>query len=287
MAMQYIMHFENGDKIHWNLIDNEITRAWIDVIKPRLDMGHDKPIGQHGHWLGCDGVEEATALLKENVKIIKDAGYEITEFETIDRDMLNTLHEEFHALEEPIFLGTADYEPKLDKAIRDVNELVHRIEGMIKTNGNSYWVFQVDTDLNARIPVTDEMRLEHWKFRNTRTSRLLRLGYATIGKNMMHMVNDADPGLWPDKIRPQQNIHTETIIEIATKPIYWADQMNTELSNSIDQFCKDNDIPIPTEPMHRNCIQPLLGEMEEKLTVPELHNLFRNVGMCRVELSGV
>ena len=108
---------------------------------------------------------------------------------------------------------------KLDKAIRDVNELVHRIEGMIKTNGNSYWVFpKVDTDLNARIPVTDEMRLEHWKFRNTRTSRLLRLGYATIGKNMMHMVNDADPDFGLDKIRPQQNIPTETIIEIATKP---------------------------------------------------------------------
>ena len=29
--------------IRSELIDNEITRAWIDVIKPRLDMGYDKP----------------------------------------------------------------------------------------------------------------------------------------------------------------------------------------------------------------------------------------------------
>ena len=156
---------------------------------------------------------------------------------------------------------------------------MHRIEGMIKTNGNSYWVFQVDTDLNARIPVTDEMRLEHWKFRNTRTSRLLRLGYATIGKNMMHMVNDADPGLWPDKIRPQQNIHTETIIEIATKPTYYKGPNEYRTFNSIDLLAKTMTFRFPLNQAHRIVYNPLLGEMEEKLTVIELHNPFRNVGM--------
>ncbi len=287
MARNYLMHFADNSHITFNLYDNPIVDAWIEVTSERIVLGHDKPIGQHGYWANYDDkiapiqtIQNAISTLKGTVDLEFDSN-------NVTREKLNELHDRFHEFEEPLLKGEADYSPQVKQALHDLNECIHQLERTLEQTNNSkisYWVSQVDTDLDRRIKITEEWRKQYWNYTDTQKSCVLRLGYATIGKNAMHMVYDNNPELWPNSIRPQNNIHTETIVEYNPQPYKNSDSMNAGWRRDLEKFCTRNKIEMPTDAKHLHCVQPVIGELEQDLTQTQLAEKFRKIKFNRVEI---
>ena len=289
MARKYLMHFTDGSHITFNLYDNPVVDAWIKVITERLEMGHNKPIGQHGYWTDYDDKIAIIENLEDHCDTLRVGGLIDLEFDpnNVTREKLNELHERFHEFEEPLLKGETDYNVQIKEALHDLNESIHQLERLLDNathSRTSYWVSQVDTDLERRVPIDEELRKKYWNYTDTEKSCVLRLGYATIGKNIMHMVYDDNPELWPDSLRPQNNIHTETIVEYNPWPYKDSDKMNAGWRKDLEAFCKKHEIEMPTQVEHLHCVQPVIGELEEDLTQEQVAEKFRKIKCNRVEL---
>jgi len=287
---EYLMHFEDNSHITFELYDTPVVDAWRKVLTERIELGHNTPIGQHGYWQDFDDKLEFVNTIEAAIAVLNDSKLVDLEFnkDNITRKKLNELHDRFHEFEEPLLLGTQSYSVEVTQALHDLNESIHGLERMFDGATNektSYWVSQVDTDLDRRIPITPEWREEYWKYTNTKKACILRLGYATIGKNMMHLVYDRNPELWPDNVRPQNNIHTETIVEYNAQPYTHADEQNKHWLEDLQKFCKFNSIEYKDlDVQHTHCIQPVLGELVEDLTQQQVAEKFRITKCNRVEL---
>lgn len=304
--MKYVCYFRKDGKedqtLEFEIFDTPIAQAWIDVIRPRLEMGHTTPLSPHGAFPKFDNISDTHYKMKRTVRSLQDMGVRIEwpeDEQDITRELLNRLHEQFHMVEEEILKDPAREKDvtmfDLREQFRTVNYLIHNLESLLDNAVSlSHWVWQVDTDLQNRVALTDEMRREfRWQYFNNYHPCGLVLGYATIGKHLGHAFWDNDIEIIErNMLRPQLNIHTETIMVYEDKQRFdspqQADQAHQQHIQDITDWLQANNISTKVnmgDPKNHAYIQPRIGQCADpNITEEDVYKLFNQWDFYRVGL---
>jgi hypothetical protein len=318
---KYITNWKSdaGDtkSIAFDVLDTPVSRAWIKVIKRKLEQEDVEPkdYSQHGTFPGFDDKHLLNSKILENVKIAQQMVPELqwpTDVDDITRDGLNVLHEHFHEIEEKTFRGLlnnnlTEEQHCIKRAFMDINHHIHEIETILlweslpeekKQNRRAYRVMNFGRyDLDLREPVTPELR-EFWRstyFPNQKPVQLI-LGYATIGKNMYHCTYDNDVQVVKDDmVRPQIDIGGEA--KLVVHEGWYArtpddvERINGEVESKITNFIKQNELEDLVDINDKNHIygqQPQLGIISDEhddWTMADYYEVCSKYNMISVELE--
>jgi len=322
---KYILHWKKPDSeetqtISYDIYDNELTRLWRTVIERKLsqDITEPQDYSQHTSFPAKVNKEEIYNRITHNVNIARKMNPNLEWPETLEeitQDVLNYLHERFHeALEDASSNITfsqkygEDETNQVLKSFKKINHDIHALESAIKTSSldyKSYSNFHVCNfglfDKDLREPVTNELREKY--FRDVELPiwkpAQLWLGYATVGKNMMHCVYDDDPSVVRDNmLRPQLDIGGETMITYHVGNFF--EKTNKNFQNrhemyvkSLKEFIDKHDLSEfvdYTAPEHLYCKNPILGVISDEYNdwgEDDFYNLVTQFKLSSVEIEDI
>ena len=313
--------YPNEVNLTWNIWDNELTDAWATVIRRKLSQETITPqdYSAHSSFPACQDKYKVFSNICRNVEIAKKARPELewpTDINVIDQDKLNYLHERFHESQE-FFLSdleikktlTIDLE-KVRSAFNEINHDIHTLENIIefqardeksKTDRQNYHVINFGLyDGKLRLPVTENMRKEFWRERELPEYKpaQLWLGYATVGKNLLHCVINDDPEVVrDDMLRPQIDIGGETLAIIYNGDYTTSrnehDARHANWQRQLEDFMARHDLyqyVNHNSPEHFYGKQPSLGvcaDEHNSWTEDDYYRLFTEYKLDSVELLDV
>ena len=204
--------FKNGNTAEYKFVDNLIGETMHDLIDHVL-QNDDTLHNQHGSFPALTDFNEILDLLKQRVEEANSKGLNIPSVpDNIDQESLSRIHEAFHLVEEQ-YQATGTHDLSLNRCLRDINSHVHALETSISSNNHNYQVFQIGATHFHKRQVIDAVRRQYFKHETfDPCMSKLSVGYATIGKNLLHCTIDNDKQLVKDNhLRPQLSMSTETV----------------------------------------------------------------------------
>lgn len=312
--------FPNTVTLTWNIWDNELTDAWATVIRRKLSQADITPrdYSAHTSFPACQDKYKIFSDICKNVEIARRLRPELewpSDINQIDQDKLNYLHERFHESQEFVLSNpdarksmTSDGIDQIREAFNKINHDIHSLENIIqfqardeksKTDRQNYHVINFGLyDGDLRLPVTENMRKEFWRERELPEYKAaqLWLGYATVGKNLLHCVINDDPEVVrDDMLRPQIDIGGESLAIINNGDLWKRGRDNHESRHAswqrrLEEFMSRHDLyqyVNHNAPEHFYGKQPSLGvcgDEHNSWTEEDYYRLFTEYKLDSVEL---
>jgi|11_taG_2_1085331.scaffolds.fasta_scaffold00302_12 hypothetical protein len=289
----------SGKRVSFTFTDDIVGRTMFDLIKKR--ERNIRP--SHGSFNMFADAGAIEAKLKDKVKQVSSYGIAMPKIPNrLDRDTLNRIHEDFHVVEEVYHSEKNLDDDDRDKAIRtllkDVNFLVHELENaLFGTREAAFTVFYIgEYNVSDRVVLNSEIR-KLFVSKTLPHRVTLHVGYATIGKNLLHAVADNDVELVKNgNLRPQLSMSTETIwhwnpVGMINKNKEYAEQRDKKMRESWDkavrEFVINNNLQDYVgwkDPIHYNSVQPCYAYANDELSLDEWHDIIVNDKLKEVEL---
>ena len=291
----------SGKKASFSFVDNIVGETMFNLIKKR-----EKNIRpSHGSFNMFADPSAIEVKLKKIVKEASALGVDMPDIpDTLDRDSLNRIHEAFHVVEEVYMAETTEYIKLgedikvIRRLLKDVNFLVHELENaLFAPKQAAFTVFYIgEHNVSDRVILNSELRkmFIHTSMPNRVT---LHVGYATIGKNLLHAVADNDVELVKHgNIRPQLSLSTETIwhwnpvnlINTSKDDKDKRDKrMRDEWENKVRDFVVNNNLQDYVgwkDPIHYNSVQPCYAYSDDDMSLEEWYHMIDKDGLAQVEL---
>ena len=291
--------FNNEQSATYKFVDNIVGETMYDLMNHVVKQNQNDIHNQHGSFPTFDDFARLQNYLVELVNQAETFGIELQEVpEVITQEDLSRIHEGFHLVEE-VYLADKNLDPSntVRECLREINNTVHALEAKFNTHKNNYWVWQVGNTTYHKRTVINAVLREQFKptWHGNHTTDL-RVGYATIGKNLLHCYTDNDVELVKQNhLRPQLSMSTETIWG------YNIDSQNLRngliikhwrnWQKDIKQWIVDNDLQNNVgaeDPIHLHSFQPTYAIPTGDCETWELqkwHDCFVNHGLKAVELE--
>lgn len=291
----------SGKKASFTFVDNIVGETMFNLIKKR-----EKNIRpSHGSFNMFADAKSIEVKLKKMVKEVSALNVTMPEIpDTLDRDTLNRIHESFHVVEEVYMSDDTDYQKLSEdikvirRLLKEVNFLVHELENaLFGTKKAAFTVFYIgEFNISDRVILNSELRkmFIHTSMPNRVT---LHVGYATIGKNLLHAVADNDVELVKHgNIRPQLSLSTETIWHWNPNAIINTSKddkdkrdkrMRDEWENKVRDFVVNNNLQDYVgwkDPIHYNSVQPCYAYSNDNMSLEEWYHMIDTDGLKQVEL---
>lgn len=310
----------NQQSLTFDVWDTKLSRAWAEVIRRKLAETDVEPrdFSAHNSFPAFNNKYELFENISKNVQIARQLCPDLewpTSIHEIDQSRLNYLHERFHEAQE-FMLSQVDIAEKVKgtkirQAFNKINHDIHSLENSIdfekrqlagNTNRQNYHVINFGLyDGDLRLPVTDDLRREFFIERALPDYKAaeLWLGYATVGKNMLHCVINDDPQVVRDgMVRPQLDIGGETlfVLQVGTNKCKEPDHVQLEYrrrewEQNLNSFINRHQLGKyidHTLPEHQYVIQPRLGVASSEhdgWTERDYYTLFTEYKLVSVELK--
>ena len=295
----YWKHKDTEKVLSFDIIDNPISRKFIKVVKNRIDNKDNfvLPTTQN-HYVFPMFISKK-AMYDDMLKqfdIVKDTAKDINipKYEDINQKVLNDLHELFHISHDAFMdkiQDNVDEKGKIMQAWERINHIVHQYEASI---GTQNWHFVINFGkYNSYAETIDETDRQYFDKAHTNNKInndkkvVLKAGYATIGKNLLHCAEDNDVSVVKNNlVRPQKNITESVIIEpVNTESIKVSSQ------HKIKNFIKKNNLQEYIDwqnPKNLYCDQPVLGYVAKRNRTSsdeDYYNLNTNYKCYKADLS--
>ena len=291
----------SGKKASFTFVDNIVGETMFNLIKKR-----EKNIRpSHGSFNMFADPSAIEVKLKKIVKEASALGVDMPDIpDTLDRDSLNRIHEAFHIVEEVYMSDDTDHQKLSEdikvirKLLKEVNFLVHELENaLFAPKQAAFTVFYIgEHNVSDRVILNSELRkmFIHTSMPNRVT---LHVGYATIGKNLLHAAYDNDVELVKNgNIRPQLSLSTETIwhwnpINLVKTTQAAKDkhdkQTRAEWETKVKDFVVNNNLQDYVgwkDPIHYNSVQPCYAYSDDDMSLEEWYHMIDKDGLAQVEL---
>ena len=246
----YWKHKDTEKVLSFDIIDNPISRKFIKVVKNRIDNKDNFVLpATQNHYVFPMFISKK-AMYDDMLKqfdIVKDTAKDINipKYEDINQKVLNDLHELFHISHDAFMdkiQDNVDQYQHIIQAWERINHIVHQYEASIGTHN---WHFVINFGkYNSYAETIDETDRKYFDKAHTNNKInndkkvVLKAGYATIGKNLLHCAEDNDVSVVKNNlVRPQKNITESVIIEpVNTESIKVSSQ------HKIKNFIKKNNL---------------------------------------------
>jgi hypothetical protein len=311
--------FQNEQTLTFDIWENELSDAWAEVIRRKLAQPDTEAYDYSAHWSfpAQQNKYELFDNISKNVEIARKLRPDLEwpdNINEIDQAKLNYLHERFHESQE-IVLAEKENQSMIDESLEEVrnafnkiNHDIHSLENLIEfearpikeqENRQNYHVLNFGLyDGKLRVPLTNKLREEFWKERPLPSYKPVQLwlGYATVGKALMHCVVNNDPDVVRDgMVRPQIDIGGETLVVIFTGDRWAIDEGQYDIfwqqwDKSLESFMKQHDLYNYIDhrsPEHYYGKQPVLGMVANEhndWTEEDYYRLFTEYKLSYVEL---
>ena len=295
----YWKHKDTEKVLSFDIIDNPISRKFIKVVKNRIDNKDNfvLPTTQN-HYVFPMFISKK-AMYDDMLKqfdIVKDTAKDINipKYEDINQKVLNDLHELFHISHDAFMdkiQDNVDEKGKIMQAWERINHIVHQYEASI---GTQNWHFVINFGkYNSYAETIDETDRQYFDKAHTNNKInndkkvVLKAGYATVGKNLLHCAEDNDVSVVKNNlVRPQKNITESVIIEpVNTESIKVSSQ------HKIKNFIKKNNLQEYIDwqnPKNLYCDQPVLGYVAKRNRTSsdeDYYNLNTNYKCYKADIS--
>ena len=295
----YWKHKDTEKVLSFDIIDNPISRKFIKVVKNRIDNKDNfvLPTTQN-HYVFPMFISKK-AMYDDMLKqfdIVKDTAKDINipKYEDINQKVLNDLHELFHISHDAFMdkiQDNVDEKGKIMQAWERINHIVHQYEASI---GTQNWHFVINFGkYNSFAETIDETDRQYFDKAHTNNKInndkkvVLKAGYATVGKNLLHCAEDNDVSVVKNNlVRPQKNITESVIIEpVNTESIKVSSQ------HKIKNFIKKNNLQEYIDwqnPKNLYCDQPVLGYVAKRNRTSsdeDYYNLNTNYKCYKADIS--
>ena len=281
----------SGKKVSFTFTDDIVGKTMFDVINKR-----EKNIrASHNSFSMFADTEKIETQLRHKVEKISSYNIDMPKIpKKLDKDILNRIHEGFHVVEE-LYCAEDDSWDNQTKNIRtllsDVNFLVHELENALFHKDNeAYSVFYIgENNISDRAVIYPQLR-KLFAYNPRPSKATLQVGYATVGKNLLHAVKDNDVDMIKNgNLRPQMSMSTETIWS-------WSEnidngkmckQKRTKWDKDVRDFVVKNKLQDYVgwkDPIHYNSVQPYYAYTDEDLSLTEWHNIIVKDKLKEIEL---
>lgn len=304
----------------WNIWDNRLSDMWAEVIKRKLAQEDITPrdYSAHNSFPALQNKYELFDKISNDIKIAREVNPNIEwpdNINIITQQHLNYLHERFHEAQEFTLSNkeirariTLEKLEEIRSAFNKINHNIHSLENAIefesrtdkfKKERQNYHVINFGLyDGNLRLPLDDSLRIEHFREKDLPIYKPVQLwlGYATVGKNMLHCVINDDADVVRDNmIRPQLDIGGETLA-IVYNGNGWDltnEDNNLRFANyhkQLEAFMQRHDLYSYVDHklvIHQYCKQPSLGviaDEHDSWTEKDYYTLFNDYKLTSVEL---
>ena len=292
----------SGKKASFTFVDNIVGTTMFDLIKKR--ERHIRP--SHGSFNMFANPKSIEVKLKNIVKQVSAYDIAMPDIpDKLDRDTLNRIHEGFHVVEEVykandnnIDLKLLDQDSKtIRRLLKEVNFLVHELENaLFGSKKAAFTVFYIgEYNTSDRVILNSELRkiFVHTTMPNRVT---LHVGYATIGKNLLHAVVDNDVDIVKNgNLRPQLSLSTETIwhwnpistIAGLNEKEEHDERLRSTWTNEVREFVVNNNLQDYVgwkDPIHYNSVQPCYAYSNDEMSLEEWYHMIDKDGLKQVEL---
>ena len=291
----------SGKKASFTFVDNIVGETMFNLIKKR-----EKNIRpSHGSFNMFADPSSIEAKLKKTVKEASALGVDMPKIPNrLDRDTLNRIHEAFHVVEEVYMSDDTDYKKLSEdikvirRLLKDVNFLVHELENaLFGSKRAAFTVFYIgEHNISDRVVLNSELRKMF--ISTSMPNRVtLHVGYATIGKNLLHAVADNDIEIVKNgNLRPQLSLSTETIwhwnpVNLVNTSKADKDQrdrtMRAEWETKVRDFVVNNNLQDYVgwkDPIHYNSVQPCYAYSDDNMSLEEWYHMIDTDGLAQVEL---
>lgn len=305
--------FPNEVTLTWNIFDSDITEKWATVIKRKLAQEYTdvRPYSIHMSFPTMQNKYELFERMCDNVLVARKLRPELEwEFDLrkLDQKILNYLHECFHETLEKLDLTKEEKELHKDSlgAFKKLNHDIHAMENIIdlgsreNANSLSYYVINFGLfDKELREPLTDDLRIKHFQNQELPIFKPMQLilGYATVGKNFKHCVQNDDPDVVRDNmIRPQLDIGGEAMAVYHsgeglknnfTNWQYTAKKWNRNANAFLDKHGL-RDLVDFSDPKNYCAVQPTLGVISDEFdswSLEDFYALFNEYMLVECDLE--
>tara|TARA_B110000908_G_scaffold42637_1_gene51856 strand:+ start:1297 stop:2211 length:915 start_codon:yes stop_codon:yes gene_type:complete len=290
-----------GKKASFTFVDNIVGKTMFNLIKKR-EKNIRPSHGSFNMFADADAIE---VKLKKIVKEVSALNVTMPEIpDTLDRDTLNRIHESFHIAEEVYMLDDTNHQKLSEdinvirRLLKEVNFLVHELENaLFKTKKAAFTVFYIgEHNISDRVVLNSELR-KMFVSTSMPNRVTLHVGYATIGKNLLHAAYDNDVELVKNgNIRPQLSLSTETIWQ--WNPINLVkttqaakdkhdERMRSKWTNEVREFVVNNNLQDYVgwkDPIHYNSVQPCYAYSNDEMSLEEWYHMIEKDGLAQVEL---
>jgi hypothetical protein len=318
---EYSGRLKNTETLSFDIFDNDITRAWREVIMRKLaqEDTENRDYSIHTSFPALNNKYQIFERICNNVSVARQLNPDLEwpdNLGDINQDRLNYLHERFHEAKD-FTLRTDDIDSvenivDIRRAFTEINHDIHALENIIEfekrstedpqgaENRMNYHVLNFGLfDKDLRLPVTPELREAYWRDREDPIVKPVQLwlGYATVGKNMMHcVVNDDYTVVKDNMLRPQMDIGGETLC-IVHNGVGWqrthgdSEQRHNEYIADLQQFMSRNKLHRYADMQdihHTHCRQPVLGMVADEhdtWTERDYFSLFTEYKLSHVEIT--
>lgn len=295
--------FKNNEYTDFKFVENEVGTNMHHIINT---IKYSTDIKTHHHSFS---VTDASTYKNELRKIVEQC---VNEYNIkmpdipviIDRPTLNRIHEAFHVAERENIEVLQAMNPErlleIQALLKKLNEIIHLIENV--DDGNDlYCVFEIaprsqfehftNGTVKPRIELEQNLR-KHWRHSSCESDISLTCGYATVGKNLTHCINDNDVELVRQGlVSPQLYVGTETLFRYHDEK-YLAEEdrdVNWERhKEQVKSFVLDNNLQQYVgyeDPMHLYSVQPIYATIiNNERSKDEWKYLISEIGFDRVEL---
>lgn len=295
----YWKHKDTEKVLSFDIIDNPISRKFIKVVKNRIDNKDNFVLpATQNHYVFPMFISKK-AMYDDMLKqfdIVKDTAKDINipKYEDINQKVLNDLHELFHISHDAFMdkiQDNVDEKGKIMQAWERINHIVHQYEASI---GTQNWHFVINFGkYNSYAETIDETDRQYFDKAHTNNKInndkkvVLKAGYATVGKNLLHCAEDNDVSVVKNNlVRPQKNITESVIIEpVNTESIKVSSQ------HKIKNFIKKNNLQEYIDwqnPKNLYCDQPVLGYVAKRNRTSsdeDYYNLNTNYKCYKADIS--
>jgi len=291
----------SGKKASFTFVDNIVGETMFNLIKKR-----EKNIRpSHGSFNMFADAKSIEVKLKKLVKEVSALNVTMPDIpDTLDRDSLNRIHEAFHIVEEVYMSDDTDHQKLSEdikvirRLLKEVNFLVHELENaLFGRKQAAFTVFYIgEHNISDRVVLNSELR-KMFVSTSMPNRVTLHVGYATIGKNLLHAVYDNDVELVKNgNIRPQLSLSTETIwhwnpVNLVKTTQAAKDkhdkQTRAEWETKVKDFVVNNNLQDYVgwkDPIHFNSVQPCYAYSNDDMSLEEWYHMIEKDGLAQVEL---
>jgi len=291
----------SGKKASFTFVDNIVGETMFNLIKKR-EKNIRPSHGSFNMFADADAIEVKLKKLVKEVSALNVTMPDIPD--TLDRDSLNRIHEAFHIVEE-VYMSDDTEHQKLSEDIKvirrllkDVNFLVHELENaLFGRKQAAFTVFYIgEHNISDRVVLNSELR-KMFVSTSMPNRVTLHVGYATIGKNLLHATYDNDVELVKNgNIRPQLSLSTETIwhwnpVNLVKTTQAAKDkhdkQTRAEWETKVKDFVVNNNLQDYVgwkDPIHFNSVQPCYAYSNDDMSLEEWYHMIEKDGLAQVEL---
>ena len=287
--------------LSFDIIDNPISRKFIKVVKNRIDNKDNFVLpATQNHYVFPMFISKK-AMYDDMLKqfdIVKDTAKDINipKYEDINQKVLNDLHELFHISHDAFMdkiQDNVDQYQHIIQAWERINHIVHQYEASIGTHNWWHFVINFGNQYNSYAEPIDETDRKYFDKAHTNNKInndkkvVLKAGYATIGKNLLHCALDNDVSVVKNNlVRPQKNI-TESVI---ITPVN-TESIKVSSQHTIKNFIKKNNLQEYIDwqnPKNLYCDQPVLGYVAKRNRTSsdeDYYNLNTNYKCYKADIS--